>query len=470
MIKCKIHIVFLLFVFISVTFAGWERTYGTSEVDDVGWSVIQTNDGGYLIAAKGTYTLIKTDSLGEIIWTRSDEGRSHLFVQTPDCDYVFTGCKDNDVLLMKIDEFGDSLWLRTYEGGGNDDGASVMQTSDGGFIIAGTADYDSYTGDGDVFIIRTDSLGYTLWTKRYEGQGKVTSMLKTTDSGFVILGSRLIVEDVPEYLYPFLIKINEMGDSLWLKVYTERDWVSSSSIAQADDSGYVIVGTEGILCGYILYIDSEGNALWDTVYYDNPVVFSSIITAGEDCFYIAGTIMLFERPRGDVYLCKIDCDVNILWDNIYYQGDNPGNGHYVSRTNDDGFIITGFTGYIGSIDSDVYLIKTDSLGDIDWVKDIPTKPQKISINVSPNPFNSSCAITAPSGATIEIYDLNGRLITPYSDGKPSSFVQKLNKGDSERSEQGVYIWQPDETISSGVYLIRATKEVETITKRVILMK
>ena len=78
---------------------------------------------------------------------------------------------------------------------------------------------------------------------------------------------------------------------------------------------------------------------------------------------------------------------------------------------------------------------------------------------------------------VAIYDLDGRLVaTHYSDSKPSSFVP-LNKGDSEQSEQGVsasaqgiIIWQPDEFISSGVYLVRATTNDGQITKRVVYLK
>ncbi len=93
-------------------------------------------------------------------------------------------------------------------------------------------------------------------------------------------------------------------------------------------------------------------------------------------------------------------------------------------------------------------------------------------NTYQNPFNSSCRISVPDDATVEIYDLRGNVVTPYSDGKPSSFVP-LNKGDRDDAlalAQGVYIWTPDETIASGIYLVRARTENGWTTerKRVVL--
>ncbi|MCD6594699.1 T9SS type A sorting domain-containing protein [bacterium] len=81
---------------------------------------------------------------------------------------------------------------------------------------------------------------------------------------------------------------------------------------------------------------------------------------------------------------------------------------------------------------------------------VETIPEQISLTISPNPFNSSCEIIAPKGANIEIYDLNGKHIDTF--------------------EEIPAIWQPDESIGSGIYLIRATMGDMTITKQAVLMK
>ncbi len=107
-------------------------------------------------------------------------------------------------------------------------------------------------------------------------------------------------------------------------------------------------------------------------------------------------------------------------------------------------------------------------------------PEKFVVNVSPNPFNSSCEITIPENADVEIYDLRGNVVTPRSADKSASLVP-LDKGDRNRasakvsggsaSAQRVYIWIPDETVASGVYLVRARMEDgQTMTKRVMYLR
>ncbi|RKZ32836.1 hypothetical protein DRQ19_03590, partial [bacterium] len=102
----------------------WTRTY---ETDSSGWSVAQTTDGGYIVAG-GTYSF---------------------------------GAGNFDVYLVKTDALGDTIWTRTYGGSNSDWGRSVAQTTDGGYVVAGVYDYDYSAGTGDVYLIKTDSLGYS---------------------------------------------------------------------------------------------------------------------------------------------------------------------------------------------------------------------------------------------------------------------------------------------------------------------
>ena len=126
----------------------------------------------------------------------------------------------------------------------------------------------------------------------------------------------------------------------------------------------------------------------------------------------------------------------------------------------------------------VYLFSTISSG-LEEAK-IEFHPQEISISAHPNPFNSSCVIfvetqNLASPPEIAIYDLRGNVVTPYSDGKPSSFVP-LDKGDSEIAKQSSrgFVWTPDENIPSGIYLVRATipqqKKTVVCTKRIVYLK
>ncbi len=117
-------------------------------------------------------------------------------------------------------------------------------------------------------------------------------------------------------------------------------------------------------------------------------------------------------------------------------------------------------------------------GSVDVKENNPVKPKNFAIMTSPNPFNSSCKIRVQGveGSRIqgiEIFDLQGKLLTPYSSRQSRDSFVPLNKGDrsdASASAQGVYIWQPEESISSGIYIVRATFDGRTVTGRVVYLK
>jgi hypothetical protein len=153
----------------------WDKTFGGTS-DDVGYSVQQTSDGGYIIAGwtnssgAGGYDvyLIKTDSGGTKQWDKtfgsSSDDAGYSVQQTSDGGYIIVGWTNScgacgyDAYLIKTDSGGTKQWDKTFGGSGNDVGESVQQTSDGGYIIVGWT--NSYGAGGyDVWLIKTDSGG-----------------------------------------------------------------------------------------------------------------------------------------------------------------------------------------------------------------------------------------------------------------------------------------------------------------------
>jgi hypothetical protein len=184
----------------------WSRTFGGSE-DDIGYSVQQTSDGGYIIAGytisfgagSADVYLVKTDSQGVEEWSRTFGGSEsdgvYSVQETSDGGYIIAGWTDSfgagvsDVYLVKTDSQGREEWSRTFGGSESDGGFSVQETSDGGYIITGWTDSFSASGS-DVYLVKTDSQGREEWSRTFESASNDVgrSVQETSDGGYIIAG------------------------------------------------------------------------------------------------------------------------------------------------------------------------------------------------------------------------------------------------------------------------------------------
>jgi len=238
----------------------WIKTFGEPGIQrDLGLSVIQTNDGGYILTGwKGAFGttwfdlwVIKTDSNGDIIWDRvfieDDFEWGKCIQQTTDGGFIIVGTimaannGEGDVWLIKIDANGYKVWDKTFGGDWVDWGESVQQTSDGGYII--TARTHSFGNGGyDVWLIKTDAEGNMTWNQTFGGLnddlGK--SVQQTTDSQYIIAG---ITESFAAgEKDAWLIKTNENGEELWNRTFGGKYSDSGESVQQTSDGGYIITG------------------------------------------------------------------------------------------------------------------------------------------------------------------------------------------------------------------------------------
>ncbi|MBI5217955.1 MAG: gliding motility-associated C-terminal domain-containing protein [Bacteroidia bacterium] len=188
----------------------WTKAYGDSCALGCGQrshAVQQTADGGFIICGytfsfgAGDYDayLIKTDGSGNIVWTKTygttGAEEAYSVRQTTDGGYIFTGytrisiMDPAHIILVKTNSSGDLLWTKSFSGPTGEFAFSVKQTSDNGYIVAGYT-YSFGAGDADVYMIRTNSAGDTLWTKVYGGAGSDYgySVQQTTDGGFIVSG------------------------------------------------------------------------------------------------------------------------------------------------------------------------------------------------------------------------------------------------------------------------------------------
>jgi len=255
-------------------------------------------------------------------------------------------------------------WEKTYQYG---TGYSVEQTSDGGYIVIGTG----ATSTSCIYMIKTDNLGDTLWTKHYNLNERelFCSGIQTSDGGYIITG--LTTKPYPVLDNIFLLKTDSNGDSLWSHEYGENKDDIGLSVQQTTDGGYVVIGrTESFSETrdvYLIKTDSLGEVIWDKTFGDDHENSGrSVIQTSDNGFFLATNTMIFGSGFSWIDLIKTDSVGNIEWTTTFDNEDDDA-ARSAQLTNDGGFIITGLSEADNNI-SDVLLLKTSENGDIEWVR------------------------------------------------------------------------------------------------------
>lgn len=360
----------------------WMKTFGRFFNDEIGVSVQQTNDGGYVVVGAKSMSLfdihgnrdmwlMKFDETGSIVWDKTygglDNDVGSSVQQTLDGGYIITGYTESysegkkDVWLVKTDENGDKLWEKTFGYSNFDSGSMVRQTSDGGYIVVGDVN-TSGGGLGYVLLIKVDTDGEFLWVRSYgeKGHNYADEILQTQDEGYIIIGSSWVRDETDTYDI-WLIKVDKYGDVMWDNKFYRSDSDHGWSIDQTDDGGYIIVGETDHASDedkvWLLKTDENGNMIWDKIFEGRGFSVKQTLDGG---YIIAGATMnptITDFSNG--LLIKTDSNGELEWRKTY-GGRKPDFLFSVQQTTDNGYIITGDTNTW--FDSDLWLIKTDSEG------------------------------------------------------------------------------------------------------------
>jgi hypothetical protein len=345
----------------------WEQHFGGSG-NDWSHSVQQTSDGGYIIAGGtdsfgtdgGDIYLIKTEPNGKMEWQKhfggSDRDDGYSVQQTADGGYIITGFISGDICLIKTDPNGDLQWGGPKTFGGSDYwdcGWSVQQTSDKGYIIVGTTFNWIKEENQAICLIKTDPNGEIDggkgWQKTFGGNGYDWdwgySVKQTIDGGYIITGE--ISGDV------CLIKTEPNGTMEWQKAFGDGVGLS---VQQNTDGGYVIVGnTPDNIC--LIKTDSNGNNPWQqTIWLMGNGFGSGRQTADGGYIFVGFTDDCGGWCDSNVWLMRVDPDGDLLWSEAFGGSDSDG-GRSVQQTADGGYIVAGSTRSFGAVWFDVYLIK-----------------------------------------------------------------------------------------------------------------
>lgn len=468
-----------------------------------------------------------------LIWSRNYGGKMNEsgadIVKVPGGGYLALGSTfsfgggDHDVYALRLDEFGDTLWSKTYGGPGTEYGYGVWTTSDGGFVTVGMA-RSTGAGKGDMFLTRLDSLGAEMWSKTFGGpeRDEGWSVRQTPDGGFIIAGVTGSFGAGLEDFY--LVKTDSTGALQWEKTFggSGGDWADAVRVTA--DSGYILIGTttsfgEGYSSVYVIRLTQAGNVLWANTYGGiKSELGTSIEQTSDGGFIFAGATASFSEDFNDVYVVKIDAAGSLLWEN-HYGGAFDERGYAIVELADGGFMVSGTTETFGSGKIDVYLLRLDSSGWMIWsatyggaesdfcrsmilddnrnpvilghsytfssggsdmylikvegdiTTDVqifsdPTLPDGFALGQNyPNPFNPETNIpfSVPRATSVKVTALNilGQVVATLLDSRVSPGLHIIRW--DGRTDAGA-------SLASGVYFYRLQFEGKSYTQKMLLIK
>ena len=456
-----------------ISSAGWLRTYG-GEADDGGYCVQEASDGGFIVSGysytKNSLWILKTDEYGDTLWTRDSVdwriGIGYSVAETSDGGWIVTGYvapfRDgkHHLYLIKLDSDGQVLWTRGDWEWINEPvggvGYSVQETSDGGYIIAGAT--SPWFGEiEDLWLIKTDSEGDTLWTRIYGGEGPDCgcSVREASDGGYIVAGYTSTDWSL------WLLRTDENGDIVWTSGLDEWWYGKGYSVTETSDGGWIVTGyvepfDDAKHHLIVARMDSDGDTLWTRMeqgWFPNGAggVGRCIQETSDGNFILIGYTSEWIGDTNDLFLVKLNPAGDTLWSRIY-GGEDEDAGYSVDQTSDGGYIIAGETKSFGAGGYDLWLLKTDSLGDTLAVVEEPFVESHLQFEVLTSVGSqiilrySDC----PQGFHAEVFDATGRKVDEIK----------------SPAQNGVLTW--GEKHSPGVYFFRFVEGRKELVQKVVL--
>ncbi|MBD3639187.1 MAG: T9SS type A sorting domain-containing protein [Crocinitomicaceae bacterium] len=434
-----------------------------------GYSIQPTSDNGYILSGFSNPTetifgqdvlLMKIDSLGEVVFCKnlgdSDSDYGNVAIETYDGGYLVAGrmasfsTSSNDFYYAKTDFNGNLEWEHTFGGTDGDAVEDVLQSPiDSSYYFIGR--YGGYLA-----IFNTDQLGDTLWTKVYQDTGSFYSIDFASDNTLILSGT-----NYSSSIYKgFVAKTDLNGNIIWTAEFSGGGYEYFYDCEERADGTIVAVGysledsppphTDGI----IRYIDASGNLLsYETFGEGLTDGFKSLCLTDDGGQVTAGIKYYPSDPsnQSQVYVVKTDSTGNLIWETDFGQ-DLPEteNGWSICKGTDGGYVVCGQKTEPG--ESYVYVIKLNESGSVVSMNEVQTSDQ---LNVYPNPFTVKTTIQfskpLKEQSNILVYGLSGEII----------FQDVLEVGTEK------YILRK-EHLTAGIYIISVQSSQAILTRKIII--
>jgi hypothetical protein len=301
---------------------------------------------------------------------------AYAIVQTSDGGYAIAGQTDSfghgmtDFYLVRTDVAGNMVWNKTYGGADEEEAYSVIQTNDGGYAMAGRTKSFGVDHSEDMWLVKTDANGIVEWNCSYGSIGIeiAYSVVQTSDGGYAIGGE---TGSWSEERDMWLVKTDAAGNMQWNKTYGLAGSTVEfcRSLIKTADGGFAMVGDREIVGGdsdaWFVKTYADGNMQWDRIYGGTEKDHaSSVIQTKDGGYAIAGHTRSFGAGEYDFWLIKTDSSGVAQW-NETYGGIYDDDARSVIQTT-DGYMIAGATSSFGSGGWDAWLVKTDLDGQTRW--------------------------------------------------------------------------------------------------------
>lgn len=362
-------------------------TYGGDQYDTA-ISNIETADGSHIIvgttdsygAVADDLWIFKVDANGTMDWTQhyggSGNDSAYNVIATSDGGYAIVGSTTSygsggeDVWLVKVDSAGNMQWNKAYGESGDDEGWMLLQSGDGGYVIAGYTDsYSNVSGIADALLIKTDSAGNMQWNRTYGGVGDdgLYGITKASDGGYALSG---FTNSTGSGGYDaWLIKVDSAGYMQWNKTYGGSQDDIAYVVRQTVDGGYILDATTqsygaGDADAWLIKTDSNGNIVWNHTYggTDDDHAWYLIPTS-EGGYALAGYSYSYSsQDTADLWIVKVDSTGQEQWNQTYGDDDNDYFAWSIAQTKDGGYAVAGEVDTYDSNPGDAFLLISDSSG------------------------------------------------------------------------------------------------------------
>ncbi|QNF32131.1 T9SS type A sorting domain-containing protein [Adhaeribacter swui] len=529
------------------TSANWDMSYETQNNEEL-FDVIKTRDGGYLSGGLsgyrranntgGGYYIVKSDKNGNLLWSKSYYGTSGDYlsrvIQTHDGGYLLAGTSysgrgndksqysrgESDYWILKVDAAGNKQWDKRFGGTGADDLRKVIQLTTGEYVLAGHSNSPAggdksqgTQGGSDLWLIKISGTGIKIWDKRYGGTQDETlgSFTSTNDGGFLLGGSSVsgLSGDKTEKNQGksdyWVVKVDRNGKLLWDKTFGGSGEDQAYSVGRSNQNNLFIAGhsdspisgsksqkSQGGSDYWLIKLDGSGNKLWDKTFggSQNDDLRASTYTldggyllGGTSTSAAGGDKTQPSQGGRDYWAVKLDAAGNKQWDQRF-GGDQDEDLRTVFQTPDGGYMLGGSSksdisgnrsqpnlglSIRNGNTSDFWLVKLAPVNTatslitpaINPLTELTTTEELATLTGFPNPFQDKVTITftlpETQTATLRILDSQGSEIKTL-------FRQKAQANQTYQLE-----WQAGKQ-EAGLYFVQLQTPAGQTTKKILLQK